>query len=155
MNGRDNTSRFGEPTIKLAGLRLWIHGRQYPQSDDYWDGNWLNVTVHCGAPGADVWASGSIVHLTELAQWKHDCETLNRTLEGQANLECMEPNLAVRITSKRGGQLDMEVEVTPDRLTQNHTFRFEIDQSFLPTLAERLRKILESFPLRIAGENGR
>ena len=45
------------PDIKLAGLQIWIHSRQFPDTDDFWDGNWLNITAHCGADGASVWAA--------------------------------------------------------------------------------------------------
>jgi hypothetical protein len=45
---------LGAPDLQIAGLRLWVHDRQFPMADDYWDGNWLQVTVHCGAPGASV-----------------------------------------------------------------------------------------------------
>jgi hypothetical protein len=37
--------RLGEPDLVIAGLRVWVHGRQFPQAVDYWDGNWR----HCGA----------------------------------------------------------------------------------------------------------
>jgi hypothetical protein len=54
---------LGAPDIKLDGLQMWIHGRQFPNEEDYWDGNWLNVTAHCGSQGADVWTSGPILHV--------------------------------------------------------------------------------------------
>lgn len=64
---RDN---LGPPDITLNGLQIWIHGRQYPNDEDYWDGNWLNITAHCGSKGADVWTTGDILHVPDLARWK-------------------------------------------------------------------------------------
>ena len=31
---------------------FWVHGWQFPEAQDLWDGNWLNVTAHCGQSGA-------------------------------------------------------------------------------------------------------
>ena len=45
---------LGVPDLKLAGLQLWVHGREFPESEDADDGNWLRVTAHCGASGASV-----------------------------------------------------------------------------------------------------
>lgn len=50
----------GESDMKIAGLAIWIHGRQFPDSKDYWDVNWLNVTVRCGAQGASVKVCGLV-----------------------------------------------------------------------------------------------
>jgi hypothetical protein len=30
-----------EPDLKLDGFSLWVFGRQFPDANDYWDGNWL------------------------------------------------------------------------------------------------------------------
>ncbi len=58
--------KLGEPDIELAGLRIWVHGRQFPDNEDYWDANWLNITA-CGAQGATVRVSGNIIQLPEIA----------------------------------------------------------------------------------------
>ena len=49
----DWLDHLGEPDIKLAGLQIWVHGRQFPDSDDYWDGNWLYVTRPGGRLGRE------------------------------------------------------------------------------------------------------
>src|SRR5882724_344446 len=35
--------QLGTPDIKLSGLQIWVHGRQFPNATDYWDGNWLRI----------------------------------------------------------------------------------------------------------------
>lgn len=57
---KDPAAKFGTPDLKLQGLQIWVHGRQFPDAADYWDGNWLRVTAHCGESGASVFATGSI-----------------------------------------------------------------------------------------------
>jgi hypothetical protein len=40
----------GEPDLKFAGFSLWVLGRQFPDHNDYGDGNWLNVWVDIVTP---------------------------------------------------------------------------------------------------------
>lgn len=45
-------SKLGKPDLTISGLKVWVHGREYENSDDYWDGNWLRVTANCAEKGA-------------------------------------------------------------------------------------------------------
>jgi hypothetical protein len=134
--------------LSIAGFHLWIHGRQFPESQQYWDGNWVNVTVLCWAEGAEMRASGAIVHLSEIVRWTEEAAQLHATLSGEANLACLEPELCVTLQAMRYGQIEMTVDMTPDPQTQAHQFRFEIDQSYVPQLIRQYHSILEEFPLR-------
>ncbi|MGD9881272.1 MAG: hypothetical protein AB7U95_14185, partial [Reyranella sp.] len=134
--------------LKLAGLRIWVHGWQFPDTMDYRDGNWLRVTVRCGGDGGSVVVRGPILHLSELTRWTGEAEKLLEALAGEARLSCLEPNLSVLLKAASRGQIMMEVSITPDHLTQKHWFQFEIDQSYLPALIVQCRAILETYPLR-------
>ena len=141
-------NKLGLPNIRLAGVQIWVHNRQFPESDDYWDGNWINVTAHCGAKGADVWISGSIIHLPEIKRWVNACENMHATLSGEANLECMEPWLSIKLVMRELGQISMEVSITPDLAAQEHRFEFDIDQSYLPELVKECRRVIARHPIR-------
>ena len=144
----DYANRLGPPQIHLAGLQIWVHSRQFPEAADYWDANWINVTVHCGAKGADVWASGAILHLPEIKGWAAGCEQMYKTLTGEAKLDCMGPELSVGLKMEGQGHISMEVSITPDHLTQEHTFQFEIDQSYLTGLVNECHQLLAAYPIR-------
>jgi len=139
---------LGNPDIKLAGLQIWIHGRQFPGAEDYWDGNWINVTVHCGANDASVWVNGNVIHLPEIEQLMTGAKTLYKELKGKAELPCMEPELSVVLEAKSLGQIEMVVNITPDNLLQSHRFTFEIDQSHLPKLIADCDTILKKYPIK-------
>ncbi len=136
-----------KPDIKLIGLEIWILGRQFPDSNDYWDGNWVNVIAHCNAHGSRVEVSGSIIHLSEIHYWHQSLETLYETLEGSACLDCMEPELNILIKVQSLGKMEMQVKITPDHLNQKHLFIFELNQSFLPDLIKSCKKIMQNYPL--------
>jgi hypothetical protein len=117
-------------------------------ADDYWDGNWLQVTVHCGAPGASVWVTGPIVHVPEIAHFLRGVEVIHASLQGEATLPCMEPELAVTLTAEGRGHITMVVAMTPDHLSQAHRFTFTLDQSYLPPVIDNCRTILRQYPVK-------
>lgn len=139
---------LGDPSLQIAGLRLWVHGRQFPEAMDYWDGNWLRATAYCEYPGASVWVRGSILHLGELVSLREDCERLYATLQGTAKLDCIEPNLNVTLTMERFGKLQVRIEITPDELVQTHAFLDSLDQTYLPGIVRQCDAIFETLPIR-------
>ncbi len=148
MNIKKDTPPDETAHLSLAGFRLWIHGRQFPESQEYWDGNWFKVTALCWAQGAEVQTSGSLLHLSDIVRWAEDAGQLHRTLSGEANLACMEPELFVTLQAKALGQIEMVVDITPDVHSQAHQFRFDIDQSYVPLLIRQCQRILDEFSFR-------
>lgn len=133
----------------MGAFQLWVHVRQFPEAQDRWDGNWLNVTAHCGQVGASVWATGAILDTIGLRRFRDELEWLHQTLSGEAALESHEPNVVVRVAAADGaGHLRVRVEVTPDHLAQGHWFEFEIDQSYLPAAVAQLESVLAAFRVR-------
>ncbi len=144
-----DVTKLGEPNIEIGPLRIWVHGRQFDDSQDYWDGNWLRITAHCAEGGGSVRAHGSILHLPELASFATQCESLHEVLSGKAELSCMEPNLGVELSiADSRGTIEAEVRVSPDHLHQDHRFRFSIDQSHLPAISAGVRGVLDRLPIR-------
>lgn len=144
----DPAATLGTPDLKLEGLQIWIHGRQFADAADDWDGNWIRVTAHCGGNGASVFATGSIIHLSELDRWRVESEELLKKLSGEAKLACLEPALSVTLKAGSLGHITMEVSITPDHMSQRHWFQFGIDQSYLPPLVKQCQSILEAYPIK-------
>lgn len=146
---REAMTSLGPPALRIAGLQLWIHGRQFPDSNDPDDGNWLRVTAHCGASGASVWAEGPILMTSDLDRWAEQCEGLHRGRLREASLSPLEPELEVALRAyDQVGHVRMQVKITPDHMNQEHEFSFELDQSYLPELVTQCRAIVEKYPVR-------
>ena len=141
---------LGESDLQIAGLRVWIHGREFPDATDYWDGNWLRVTAYCTSPESNVRVHGSIIHLAEILGLLRGCERLYETLTGRAELACIEPSLRVELEAETGGHIRVVVSITPDHMTEKHSFHDGIDQTYLPPIIAACRRILERFPVREA-----
>ena len=145
---------LGEPDLKVAGFQLWVHGRQYPEANDYYDGNLLRVTAHCGASGASVWAQGAILMVTDIAGFGNGCAAMLDGPSRSADLAPCEPEIKVSLeASDRVGHIRAQVEITPDHLLQAHRFEFEIDQSYLPGIIKQCSDIVQEYDIR--GEQDR
>ncbi|WP_295134448.1 hypothetical protein [uncultured Reyranella sp.] len=141
-------AREQEPDMQIAGLHLWVLGREFPDSEDYWDGNWLQIEALVETPSATVRISGPCLRTDEVAGFTRQLEELYANLQGTAELNCMEPNLRLKATCDKSGKMELFIEITPDHLTQKHQFTFSIDQSYLPETLNGCRQILERFPVK-------
>ena len=142
-------SHLGPPALKIAGFQLWVHSRQFPERTDLWDGNWLNITAHCGAKGANIVISGAILTTMDIERFSTECEKLYKNSQTEALLDPLEPTLQLSLmASDRLGHIQMTVKITPDHLCQKHEVKFGIDQTFLPAIISECRAILETYPVK-------
>ncbi len=84
--------------------------------------------------------------LSEVGGLGEQCEALSKGEGDEAWLGAIEPEL--KVTIKRTNQLghfSMHVEITPDYLNQQHTFEFEIDQTYLSEITRQCRSIVASY----------
>lgn len=148
MTRNATPEKLGPPDLKVADFQLWVHGREFPGSQDSYDGSWLRVTAHSGASGASVWMSGAILTVTDLPRWAEECDALAKGQTQEAELAPMEPELNVHIRRvDHLGHFTMRVEITPDHLKQDHSFEFEIDQTYLSEIARQCRTIAAAYPV--------
>jgi hypothetical protein len=135
---------LGVPDLVVCGFQLWVHGYAYDASAD----NWLRVTAHVGADGANVWTSGVLLESTDIAHFRRGVASMHGTLEGEALLSSMEANISVvmRVTDA-AGHVSVRAEMRPT-YTHGHWFEFFADQSYLPTVLSQCDVVLERFPVR-------
>jgi hypothetical protein len=140
---------LGSPSLKVAGLELWVPSRQLPEAQGAYDGNWLVVTGHCTASGASIWVQGAILMVTDIERFRRECLDLYDGKSNQASLDPLEPALRVVLdATDRRGHITARVEITPDHLTQTHHLTFEIDQSYLPDIIKECAGIVGTYPIR-------
>ncbi|MCU0224951.1 MAG: hypothetical protein MUF27_12980 [Acidobacteria bacterium] len=149
MSQKLTPADLGEPDLKVAGFQLWVHGRQFPDAEDYYDGNWLRVTAHCGASGASVWAQGAILTVTDIAGFGDQCAAMLSGGTNTAALDPLELELKVSLEAADGlGHVRAQVELSPDHLLQAHRFEFAVDQTYLPGIIRQCAEIVEEHPIR-------
>lgn len=136
-----------DPDICLLGFSLWINGRESPDATDFWGSNWLMIRAEMRASGAYVEIAGLILTTADIEKFRNDLLQMANTLTGEAALTAMEPGLGLRLKMQKLGRVKAVVEITPDHLTQQHSFEVEADQSFLPGLVASCEAVLKRFPV--------
>lgn len=133
----------------LGPLSLNVHAYQFQDATDYWDANWIIVTAEVNLPGqAWVRADGLFLMTAELARLRDELHMLYDNLDAEAGLWTIEPELNIRLQGKETGTVLVEIEITPNQMTQEHRFYLELDQSYLPLAITQLNSILRKFPVR-------
>lgn len=81
--------------------------------------------------------------LAEIADLGRQCESLVRGESRAVLLQAVEPYLGIAIEpADRLGHLTLRVEITPELGRQEHSFEFEIDQTYLPDIARQCAAIV-------------
>ena len=132
--------------IQLANISITVHKRAYPDTTYDWDTGWLHVTIRYRGEHTTVNIQGPYLHWTELRKFLLDCESLYKTLQGNAVLDSREPNLRIELNAKERGNIQMMTNITPNPLIQKHEIIDEIDQSYLPDFISSLRQVLDEYP---------
>lgn len=146
----EKQSDLGPPSLELGGLRLWLRGRHFPWEEDFWSGDWLVVTAHCHAQGADVRAHGAFLHRGDVPRWLEACERLLADRSGLALLWAVKPELQISLDAAEAG-VRVEVRLSSDLSSQEHVFRFPIAWEALEAFAQGLKHHAEPDPPRKKG----
>jgi hypothetical protein len=142
------TEKALQPTFELAGFQMKVLGRQFPDHNDFWDGNWLNVTCKCVAFGSRVGADGPFVHLSGIAELLSKLESLYATKSNEEIISFIEPTLNMAFKMGTLGSIEFDLSLTPDHMNQSHRFTFALDQSYLPAAIQQCKNILLSYPIK-------
>lgn len=133
--------------LTLGGLHLTFYGLSDPHAFDAWDQGWCHVKMICQEEGAHIKVTGSLLHLVDLKALL-DCLTLLLiTNEPIQTWETLEEHLMIRFEQNHLGHLTVTVHITPDPHRQQHTFYFELDQTYLLPLKSTLSQFIKDFDI--------
>lgn len=141
------------PDLIIEKLKIWINGRQFPDSADYWDANWMNINARYDSVTSFVETSGSIVHLSQIRSF---LESSEKALQGHTQiieLPAIEPNIGLKLELDKLGHIKGELSITHDHLSEKHQYTFDMDQSYLPDLISQCKAIFVKYPIK--GEKSR
>jgi hypothetical protein len=62
--------------------------------------------------------------------FSNELASLERTLVGEARLNCLEPNFAVEMKATGLGHIDVTITITPDHMAQSHKFLIGLTKLF-------------------------
>ncbi len=128
-------------------IAIEIEGREWPESADYDDGNWLVAQVSVSA-GSWQGQFAAALRAEEFAGFLRQVETLNERLDSPAEFVPMEPWIAFRLVPDELGHIRVEGEAC-DQPGEGNTlkFKFELDQTCLPGMIDQLKAIAKAHPV--------
>lgn len=140
--------QIDKPDLVIEKLKVWIHGRQFPDASDYWDVNWLYVTARYDSVMSFVEVSGHIIHVSEIEAFLESSEKALQGLVQTIELPTMEPNISLKLELDKLGHIKGELNITPDHLSEKHEYTLDMDQSYLPDLISQCKVILVEYPIK-------
>jgi hypothetical protein len=146
---RESAETQGPPALQVGGLRVWVHGRQFPAAHDAVEGNRLRATVQCDAEGASVRAENAILMANDLAGWEMECRVLLHEPSAPARLSLREHVVEIVLEAVGSpARILMQVATPPGGGTPGQTLAFDLDQGDLPQLIRQCDAILRAYPVR-------
>ena len=138
-----------EPSLRVDALRLWVLGREFPDSHDSWDGNWLRIVAVCAGTGSRVEVSGPVLDTVSFASFLKQVQAMEFSLSGSAELSSVEPELNLTLKYADSlGHIKGDLAITGDQLRERHSFTLSLDQTHLLEIVKQLQAIMLEFPVR-------
>ena len=138
---------LGKPAFEVEGFRVWVHGRQYPDSQTFWDGNWWRTTIRCSSANSSVNVTGDVLHGSEVAAWLIELARVRESHEGSAQMTTMEPFLEVEIKPETYKRFSVRVNITPSHTSEKHYFEFWCMSDEIDKLIDGCRDVLRQYPI--------
>lgn len=136
--------RFGG---ELEHIALNVSGREFPNSTDFWDANWLICTVEI-AVGAFRGRVEGMIRTEEVEGFREQLLRLNDGLNGEAEFATMEEWLSLRLIGDGRGHIETICQLGDAPGSGNTlTCRLSMDQTFLPPLMQELSELLKAYPV--------
>lgn len=130
-------------------LLVSVRPRLRPESDDFWDGNWLSAEMVMAAGGFRGRVAAAL-RIEDFAAFREGLSGLYESLGGEARFATMEGWLEIVVEGDGRGHFTSRCEavdvmgIAPNRLT----FWLSFDQTQIPAILAGLDDILGRFPPR-------
>lgn len=136
--------------INIGDLSILVHGYEFPDIQDYWGGNWLEVDVWCESQGKRVGFSGRpCLRVSELAQFRRELKKLAKQRRDTAGLKPLEPYLGVKIRREAiTDRISVSVSMRLKQSKDIHSFQFTCDVQQVNGWIGEINAVLKAFPQR-------
>lgn len=138
--------RFGGEQVEF--LSISVRGRAYRQSKDYWDGNWLLVTViiHAGKFTGEV---PGMLRAEELAQFSRALQELQKAQRDSLAFTTAEGWLGFQVEADKPGSLRLAGTVNDDVSAPYNSLRFAfpVNSAVLAPALKQLARAVTEYPV--------
>ena len=133
----------------IAGDNLTIRvlGREYPDADDFGDGNWLSTLIDFSI-GQFNGTIASLPRVEEFQKFRDSLVKVSTSMEGEATFNSMEDWLTIRVSFINSVNLLIAGSLI-DKPGSGNRLNYVIngiDQSYLASIIGSLNELLDAFP---------
>ncbi|MGB7342335.1 MAG: hypothetical protein WBC91_25785 [Phototrophicaceae bacterium] len=132
-------------------ISLIFKGRRYPDTSDFWHGNWLlvDVEIQVGTFSGNIDGETRNEHVQDFYE---ELRRLNESLVGTAKLG-IEKWVEINVEAEKYGSIQVYGHASDDQTDGNKLqFRIKTDQSYLNQVLKGLHKVIELYPIVYAKE---
>ena len=134
-------------------LQILVYDFSYPNSTDFWDGNWINTRIKIKVTGfiGDYEAQ---LRNVDFLDFKNELERLYNNLDGYANFNCLEDYLQIKIKGDGLGHFFAECIAIDNPGIYRHELKFtlEFDQTEIHGMTKMIDDLLNEFPIKDIGQ---
>ncbi|WP_203364726.1 hypothetical protein [Bacillus sp. REN10] len=130
-----------------TNIEIDVLHRNYPNSSDYWDRNWVSSKLKIEIPGYTV-SFVADLRTDELSDFVNKLKIMNKNMKGKAILNNLDGYLEIEGEMNKLGQIIWTAETCyPAGYGAVLNFEFVSDQSYLETIIKELDDVLVAFPV--------
>jgi len=130
-------------------LQILVDNYAYPDSNDFWDGNWINVriVIRVGAFNGSYKAQ---LRNVDFLDFNNELKNLYQNLDGFANFHCLEDYLQIKIKGDSLGHFSADCIATdnPGIYGNKLEFTLEFDQTEIHSMTKMIDDLLNEFPIK-------
>ncbi|SDH52630.1 hypothetical protein SAMN04487975_105139 [Planococcus glaciei] len=128
-------------------LEIEVLQRNYPNSRDYWDANWIASRIHLEIPGYTAHFEADL-RTNELKEFADELRDMNEALKGTATLKNLDDYIHLTGTMNSLGKIIWNLETRfPAGDSAKLSCTFTSDQSYLRILIDEVDTVLEAYPV--------
>ena len=144
-----STETQTKPALEAAGLRLWIHGRQFPSAHDPDEGNRLRATIRCEVDDVSVRAEDASIRASDIDRWVREIRSLLKGKSGLARLSVKKRVFEVVLQQTEDlERIRMRVAVVPGEGMKAKAFEFDLFRNEVEDIVWQCSRILSEYPVR-------
>ena len=134
-------------------LLIIVDNFAYPDSNGFWDGNWINTRIRIKVGGFAGDYSAQLRNV-DFLYFKSGLERLYDKLDGYASFECLEEYLHIIIKGDGFGHYMANCVANDSPGINGHELRFslEFDQTEIHSLTRMIEDLLKEFPIKDIGQ---
>ncbi|TWT09292.1 hypothetical protein [Planomicrobium sp. CPCC 101079] len=128
-------------------IGIEVFTQSYPESIDYWDGNWLNAKIECEIPGFLAKFSFQL-RTDEIKDFADQLTAMDQSREGKAALYNLDGYIEIEGMIDGLGDIQWTAALCyPAGNGASLKFEFRSDQNSLNRLIKEIDEILAVFPV--------